>query len=233
MAINIDENPVNMVIGSGSSCNIITEATFRNIPGFTLQCCNNRVYAYASHNPVQVVGCCDVNISVKVGGHVNTAKVLVVKGDHAAMLGRKTAVQLGVLRVGLAENVCSTDVFTKEKLRKMTEKERILYLQQQRLPEEEFKKKKEDVLVHKLSKEEQSARFTMNKLNHQLRNIMRESKANDMEKDIKILSQTFERVFDRECHQVAGEISARVRGAVRHGTSQSPSEHRQARGFSN
>ena len=89
------------------------------MPGLTLQCCTNRVYAYASHNPLQVVGCCDVKMSVNGGGHVNTAKVLVVKGDHAALLGRKTAEQLGVLRVGLAENVYTTDVLTKEKLREM------------------------------------------------------------------------------------------------------------------
>ena len=119
MAINIDDNPVNMIIDYGSSCNIIPEATFRKMPGLTLKFCNNRVYAYDSHNPLQVVGCCDVNMSVNGGGRVNTAKVLVVKGDHAALLGRKTAEHLGVLRVGLAENVYTTDVLTKEKLREM------------------------------------------------------------------------------------------------------------------
>ena len=59
------------------------------MPGLTLECCNNRVYAYASHNSLQVVGCCDEKMSVNGGGHVNTSKVLVVKGDHAALLGRK------------------------------------------------------------------------------------------------------------------------------------------------
>ena len=80
MAINIYDNPVNMIIDSGSSCNIIPEATFRKMPGLTLKCCNNRVYEYASHNPLQVVVCCDVKMSVSGGGHVNTAKILVVTG---------------------------------------------------------------------------------------------------------------------------------------------------------
>ena len=40
-----------------------------------------------------------MKMSANGGGHVNTAKVLVVKGDHAALLGRKTAEQLRVLRV--------------------------------------------------------------------------------------------------------------------------------------
>ena len=62
-----------------------------------------------------------MKMSVKRGGHVNTAKVLVVKGDHATLLGRKTAEQLGVLRVGLAENAYNTNVQTKEKSRKMAE----------------------------------------------------------------------------------------------------------------
>ena len=199
MAINIDDNPVNMIIDSGSSCNIIPEATFRKMPGLTLKCCNDRVYAYASHNPLQVVGCCDVKMSVNGGGRVNTAKVLVVKGDHAAMLGRKTAEQLGVLRVGLAENVYTADVSTKETSREMTDEQRVLYLQQQRLPEEVFKKKKEDVLMHKLPKEEKATHSNINKFNHQWRNIMRESKANELKKkDIEILSQTFERVVDRK-----------------------------------
>ena len=83
----------------------VVTGTFRKMPGLILKCCNNRVYAYASHNPLQVVGCCDVKMSVNGGGHVNTANVLVVKGDNAALLGRKTAEQIGVLRVGLAENV--------------------------------------------------------------------------------------------------------------------------------
>ena len=134
---------------------------------------------------------CDVKMSVKGGGHVNTANVLVVKGVHAAMLGRKTAEQLGVLRVGLAEHVYTTDVSTKETSREMTE-------EQQRLPKEAFKKKKEDVLMHKLPKEEKAAHSNMNKFNHQWRNIMRESKANELKKDIEILSQTFERVVDRK-----------------------------------
>ena len=77
------------------------------------------MYSYASHNPLPVVGCSDVKMSVNGGGHVNTANVLVVKGDHAAMLVSQTAEQLGVLSVGLAENVYTADVLTKQKLREM------------------------------------------------------------------------------------------------------------------
>ena len=106
MAINIDDNPVNMIIDSGSSCNIIPEATFRKMPGLTLKCCNNVVI---------FAGCMMLrreNVSERTSKYCK--KVLVVKGDHAAMLGSQTAEQLGVLRVGLPENVYTTDVLTEE-----------------------------------------------------------------------------------------------------------------------
>ncbi|XP_067932597.1 dynein regulatory complex subunit 2-like [Watersipora subatra] len=88
------------------------------------------------------------------------------------------------------------------KLAKMTEEERVLYLEQQRVAEEELRKKKEDMLVvylkEKLAKEEKASRFNISKLNHQWRNIMREAKSRELKKDIEILSQTFERIVDRK-----------------------------------
>ncbi|CAK8679800.1 dynein regulatory complex subunit 2-like isoform X2 [Clavelina lepadiformis] len=88
------------------------------------------------------------------------------------------------------------------KLAKMSEEERILYLEQKALAEEEMRKKKEDMLMQflkdKLSKEEKSSKVNLNKINQQWRQIMRESKSKELLKDIEILSQTFERVVDRK-----------------------------------
>lgn len=85
---------------------------------------------------------------------------------------------------------------------RMTEEERILHLEQQRLADEEMRKNKEDMLTqflkNKLAKEEKATRFNLNKLNHQWRTIMREAKSNELKKDLEILSQTFERVVDRK-----------------------------------
>ncbi|XP_022096316.1 coiled-coil domain-containing protein 65-like [Acanthaster planci] len=90
----------------------------------------------------------------------------------------------------------------KGKLAKMTEEERILYLEQKMLAEEEMKKKKEDMLNQflkdKLVKEERNTRFNMYKITHQWRNIMRAAKSKELKRDIEILSQTFERVVDRK-----------------------------------
>lgn len=47
-------------------------------------------------------------------------------------------------------------------------------------------------------REEKTSKFNLNKINHQWRNIMRETKSRELKKDIEILSQTFERVIDRK-----------------------------------
>jgi len=90
----------------------------------------------------------------------------------------------------------------KGKLARMTEEERILHMERKLLAEEEMKRKKEDMLTQflkdKLSKEEKCSKFNQNKLQHQWRVIMREAKAQELRKDIEILSQTFERIVDRK-----------------------------------
>lgn len=75
-------------------------------------------------------------------------------------------------------------------------------MERKALAEEEMKRKKEDMLTQflkdKLAKEEKSSKFNLSKLQHQWRVIMREAKAQDLRKDIEILSQTFERIIDRK-----------------------------------
>ncbi|XP_065893578.1 dynein regulatory complex subunit 2-like [Dysidea avara] len=90
----------------------------------------------------------------------------------------------------------------KKKLAKMTEEQRIIFLEQMRLEEEEKQKQKEEMLSRylkdKLKKEEQAASLNRAKLQNQWRVLMRQAKADELRKDIQILSQTFERVIDRK-----------------------------------
>ena len=119
MPIKIEGTCVSMVVDSGSSCNIIPEAMLRKFPGLKLSSCSSEVYAYAAQSPLEVVGSCVVRMSVQGGGSVDNARLLVIEGDQAALLGRKTAEELGVLRVGLPVNACFTGKLTKERLREM------------------------------------------------------------------------------------------------------------------
>ena len=88
------------------------------------------------------------------------------------------------------------------KMKNMTDEERVLYMEQKMLLEAEARKKKEDLLnellKEKLAKEEKNTKNNMNKINYQWRAIMRDAKAKDLLKDIEIMSQAFERIIDRK-----------------------------------
>lgn len=88
------------------------------------------------------------------------------------------------------------------KLTKMTDEERAIFLEQQRVAEEELKTKKMALLTQylqdKLKHEEQFTKLNQAKLTHYWRTIMRETKSKELKRTIEILSQTFERIMDRK-----------------------------------
>jgi len=67
-----------------------------------------------------------------------------------------------------------------KKLAKMTEEERVAFLEKKRLQDEEEKKKKEEMLYrflkNKLLKEEETSKINMLKVQKQWRDIMRRSR---------------------------------------------------------
>ncbi|RTG89076.1 uncharacterized protein DC041_0008398 [Schistosoma bovis] len=88
------------------------------------------------------------------------------------------------------------------KLTKMTDEERAIFLEQQRVAEEELKTKKMALLTQylqdKLNHEEKFTKLNKAKLTHYWRTIMRETKSKELKRTIEILSQTFERIMDRK-----------------------------------
>ncbi|CAH8533523.1 unnamed protein product [Schistosoma intercalatum] len=88
------------------------------------------------------------------------------------------------------------------KLTKMTDEERAIFLEQQRVAEEELKTKKMALLTQylqdKLNHEERFTKLNKAKLTHYWRTIMRETKSKELKRTIEILSQTFERIMDRK-----------------------------------
>eukprot|EP00051_Salpingoeca_urceolata_P005721 m.76460 g.76460 ORF g.76460 m.76460 type:complete len:517 (+) comp14511_c1_seq3:33-1583(+) len=90
----------------------------------------------------------------------------------------------------------------KSKTANMTEEERLVYMEQQAQQAAEASKKKIELatayLKEKLAQEEANARINLRKLNAQWVPILRQAKAKELQKEIEILSQTFERVVDRK-----------------------------------
>ena len=93
-----------VLIDSGSTCrpNLIDKATWENLKRLHIKCESEKVikkiYAYGSHTPLKTVG--KFSTVVEVGNHKTQAEFIVIDGTGRSILGRDTAVDLKVLRVG-------------------------------------------------------------------------------------------------------------------------------------
>ncbi|XP_060919537.1 dynein regulatory complex subunit 2 [Labrus mixtus] len=81
-----------------------------------------------------------------------------------------------------------------------TEGERLLFQQQRAQAEEEMAKKKEEMLTlflkDKLQKEERNTAVNLLKLNDGWRSILRQTRSDELRKDIVVMQQSFERQLD-------------------------------------
>ena len=59
---------------------------------------DQKLYAYGSKQPLNVLG--TFSALVRVEGKETVAEFVVINGEGAALLGRETAIQLGVLELG-------------------------------------------------------------------------------------------------------------------------------------
>ena len=90
----------------------------------------------------------------------------------------------------------------KDKLKNMTEEERVEYLRQKQLEEEELLKNQEkallDFLKEKVIREEKYSKLNTLKLQDKWRMILREVKTDNLRTEIEVVKQTFERVVDNK-----------------------------------
>ncbi|KAL4720998.1 hypothetical protein ACJJTC_015381 [Scirpophaga incertulas] len=107
---SIGEVDVEMLIDSGSKCNIINDVTWELLKSKGIRV-NNQVknpdkifMAYGSQHPLIVLGCFDSSINVGNGSKLDKQTFYVVKSGTKNLLGKDTATKLGVLRVGLKVN---------------------------------------------------------------------------------------------------------------------------------
>ena len=75
---------------------------------------SEKLYSYGSCEPLKVAGCFTAN--VKVGNLTVEAEFTVIKGEGQALLGRETAIQLGVL--ALSEELCINSLKEEDTLQK-------------------------------------------------------------------------------------------------------------------
>ena len=101
MSLMISEIPVDMIIDTGASIDILDETTYRkfNYSGkITLQPSTKRLFAYGS-TKLHVIGSSEATIRFRNYHTVSTLYVL--EGSHGSLLNYSTAVDLGILDIQL------------------------------------------------------------------------------------------------------------------------------------
>ena len=93
---------ITMVIDSGASTNITDRNLWTNLKQKRIKCVSTRksdknLYAYGSKEPLKILG--TFAASTKIGEKEVQAEFVVIDGDGDALLGKETAVQLGVLKL--------------------------------------------------------------------------------------------------------------------------------------
>ena len=94
-----------MLIDSGANSNIIDKGTWEQLKVKGVKCesqaatPDKKLYPYASSQPLPVKG--SFKCTVSVCDRSTKAEVLVIKGRGMSLLGKITAAELGVLKVGI------------------------------------------------------------------------------------------------------------------------------------
>ncbi|XP_061187089.1 uncharacterized protein LOC133195250 [Saccostrea echinata] len=108
--VNVGGATIQMLIDSGASCNIVNRnvwsAISYNDETLTLSKSTKRLFSYGSKEPLQILG--TFRALTKYRLRETYAEFAVVNGDYISLLGKDTAVELGVLRIGVdGPDLCS------------------------------------------------------------------------------------------------------------------------------
>ena len=99
--------PITMIIDSGATCSVIDRKLWEHLKSNQIQCeskkCSHNLYPYGSKQSLTVAGMFTAKVSVGERA-VDNAEFMVIEGEGQALLGRKTAKALGVLKLGPGVN---------------------------------------------------------------------------------------------------------------------------------
>lgn len=102
-----------MLVDSGATSNIMGENVWEGLKAEKIKCHSyvpkeqRKLYSYSSSQALPVKGA--FNCEITIGNKTEQAEFMVIKGNGEPLLGKKTAIKLGVLKIG--ENVSAvTDI---------------------------------------------------------------------------------------------------------------------------
>ena len=106
LTVNIGGIPVEMIIDSGASANVISQALWEQLKKQHIKCVSRRstkrLYTYGAVTPLEVIGTFTADLSL--GSKSVSPEVTVIKGQGEPLLGRQLAVELGVLKLQVPWN---------------------------------------------------------------------------------------------------------------------------------
>lgn len=97
ITVTVNGVPIDMMIDTGASTNIMDEAAFVKLEPMELQPTTSQIFSYGSDSRLSVLG--KFQASVKAHGKTVTTTIHVVPGAHGSLLSYTTAVALGVVDV--------------------------------------------------------------------------------------------------------------------------------------
>ena len=93
-----------VLIDSGASCKLIDYKTWSYLKQNHVVCqsaqSEKKIFAYGQKEPIDIAGTFTTEIVCKANGEMYVDEFTVIKGDGRPLLGKRTAEQLDVLRVG-------------------------------------------------------------------------------------------------------------------------------------
>jgi hypothetical protein len=101
LTLLLDDQPVDMIIDSGASCNIINSNVAQKLrrQGLELTACSRKIYPYGS---APLTAKQSVHASVQIAGKPSVnAEFLIIPGSAPPILGKATAEALGILKIGV------------------------------------------------------------------------------------------------------------------------------------
>jgi hypothetical protein len=107
--ISVGGVDLEMIVDSGASTNIVDSDTWSSLKEKKIKVSSSepqsqrRLYAYGSTEPIPIKGTFSCN--VEIGDQACSAEFVVIKGKGPALLGKRTAIELGILHIGPVHHV--------------------------------------------------------------------------------------------------------------------------------
>ncbi|XP_057293836.1 uncharacterized protein LOC130622367 [Hydractinia symbiolongicarpus] len=107
--VTINGCTVEVIIDSGSTINILDEASFNLItPRPVVHEYKVKIYPYKAEKPIFLKGV--ITASIGSNNQTNIAKFYIVPGNKGSLLGKDTAEALDILRVGPPQQVAAMEI---------------------------------------------------------------------------------------------------------------------------